>query len=90
MTNRLSEKQLVFLSRVASSETPTEGWPQGLPLCVNHRFMEYDFLTEAERDRWLANLVTRGFVTCHHRHFYRLTDAGRAAVARQYYLATEA
>lgn len=78
----LSEKQLVFLTRIASSEIPTEGWPEGLPLYASHRFMEFEFNTEGERRRWFQNLESRGLVTCKNGCFFRLTDAGRAAIAK--------
>jgi hypothetical protein len=79
---RLSEKQRKFLQRVVTETRPTDDFPDGLPLYMNHRFMEFDFNTERERALWVSNMEARGFISrsgsggC----FVRPTDAGRAAL----------
>lgn len=81
---RLSAKQRDFLEKVAVHETPTYHFPEGLPLYVSHTFMEFSFNTEGDRSRWLENLEQRGLISrsgpsaC----FIRLTDSGRAAIAK--------
>lgn len=81
---RLSSKQLQFLENVANCESPTDRFPDGLPLYANSRFMEFDFDTESRKFAWIRNLTVRGFIStsgpmgC----FIRLTDAGRAAIAQ--------
>ena len=82
MSARLSEKQRDFLSDIATSETPTDDFPQGLPLYLSFTYMEFRFNTDGERTRWYRNLETRGFIklTGSGGCFARLTDAGRAAL----------
>lgn len=81
---RLSEKQREFLADIATSETPTEDHPQGLPFYLRHTHMEFRFNTASERERWYRNLETRGLIvrTGYSHCFVRLTDAGRAAIAK--------
>ena len=81
---RLSAKQREFLEDVATSETPTYNFPEGLPFYMGHLFMEFCFNTEGERRRWVDNIEARGLIkrTRGGGCFVRLTDAGRAAIAK--------
>ena len=78
---RLSDKQRELLAEIAVWETPTEEFPKGLPFYTRHTHMQFDFNTEAERDRWYKNLETRGLITITKGCSMRLTDAGRAAIS---------
>lgn len=84
IVTRLSNKQLSFLGAAAACEIPSDDFPNGLPLYVHSRFMEFDFNSESEKLRWVRNLEARGLVSadgpmgC----FVRLTAAGRAAITK--------
>lgn len=80
---RLSEKQESFLRTVAASEASTDDFPEGVPFYTRHTYMEFDFYSAGDRERWYQNLETRGLITRtgNGKCFVRLTDAGRAALA---------
>jgi hypothetical protein len=84
VSEKLSAKQRDFLQMVGVSETPTPNYPDGLPLYMGHLFMEFSFNTESERRRWVDNVEARGFIkrTGAGGCFVRLTDSGRAALAK--------
>lgn len=81
---RLSDKQRKVLEQIHNHEQPSERFPEGIPLYAGHTFLSLDFYSEAERDRWLANLESRKLI---HRSgpskcFIRLTSIGREAIGK--------
>jgi len=81
---RLSERQLRLLRDAANSEAPSKSHPQGQAFHIGPSYMSAEFLSAADRHRWLGNLVYRGFITCigANRSFVRLTAAGRLAIEK--------